>query len=464
VVRAVALLGAPVVGVLLARHTSIGVAVAVAFVYVPLVFLNLPLALVLWVPLTFMTGLSFPASGPAVIAVLLLAAWIGSWPTAWRARRAALERQRWLIVAIALFLLWNALSILWAQNSGAALETLVEWLQCAAIFIVVATTISDTRYARFILLAFVVGGVASVAIGVATTGIHATGEAASESAAEGRLTGGSSDPNYLGAGLVSSMIVALTLFSVYRRVLVRWALALAIVILMAGIVASESRGALLAALVAAVGALIVFKHRRLVVGAALTALVGLAAAWIAVDPAALNRLTNFSGTGTGRTELWKVAWRVGSSHPVAGVGLGNFAVQERHFVQLPGALKNVAMIVEQPHVVHDVYLQAFAETGIIGLALLGAIIVASLGTVLRAARGFDLAGRTDMATLARGVLLAQLSIFISLIFLSDGPDERFWVLYGVGAALAGVVPSASWVRSSRAPAPSVRGLQTSLQP
>ena len=40
------------------------------------------------------------------------------------------------------------------------------------------------------------------------------------------------------------------------------------------------------------------------------------------------------------------------------------------------------------------------------------------------------------------MMVAQVSIFVSLIFLTDGPDERFWVLFGVGAALGGLVPSA----------------------
>jgi O-antigen ligase len=449
VVRVVALLAAPVVGVLLARHTTTGVAVMVALVYFPIVFLNLPLALVLWVPLTFMTALSFPASGPAVISVLLLAAWIGTWPTAWAERRAVIESQRPLIITIVLFLVWSSISILWAKNSGAGLESIAEWLQAAGIFIVVATSIRDERYVRWMLVAFVIGGVVSVAIGVQSTGLHQVGEVANESAAEGRLTGGGTDPNYLGAGLVASTIVAMTLFAAYRQVILRSVLVGAIAILVAGIVASESRGALLASLAGAVSAFIVFKRGRLALGGALLLLIGLAAIWIAADPSALTRLTNFSGTGTGRTELWKIAWRVGNGHPVVGVGLGNFAVEAVHYVRLPGALTAVAMVVEEPHVVHDIYLQAFAETGIIGVALLAALVVIVLRGGITAAKAFDRLGETRLATLARGVMVAQVSIFVSLIFLTDGPDERFWVLFGVGAALGGLVPSEKQVSARR---------------
>ena len=448
-VRVVALLAAPVIGVLLARHTTTGVAVTAALVYVPIVFLNLPLALVLWAPLTFVSGLHFPASGPAVISVLLLAAWIGTWPATWAERRAVIESQRPLIIAIVLFLVWNSISILWAKSSGTGLESIVEWLQAAAIFIVVATSIRDERYVRWMLVAFVIGGVISVAVGVATTGLHQVGEVANESAAEGRLTGGGTDPNYLGAGLVASTIVAMTLFAAYRQAVLRGVLVGAMVILVAGVVASESRGALLAALAGAITAFIVFKRGRLALGAALLLLIGLAAIGIAADPSALARLTNFSGTGTGRTELWKIAWRVGNDNPVVGVGLGNFAVEAVHFVTRPGALTAVGAVVEEHRVVHNMYLQAFAETGIIGFAFLMAFVVIVLRGGLTAARAFDNLGETRLATLARGVMVAQVSIFISLIFLTDGPDERFWVLFGIGAALGGLVPGAQRVSARR---------------
>ena len=217
------------------------------------------------------------------------------------------------------------------------------------------------------LVAFVIGGVTSVAIGVATTGLHRIGEAANESAAEGRLTGGGTDPNYLGAGLVASTIVAMTLFAAYRRrspalgargrdrdprrrhrrERVPWRAA-----------RRARRGA--------IAAFIVFKRGRLGAGRRAALLIGLAAIWVAADPSALTRLTNFSGTGTGRTELWKIAWRVGDDNPMVGVGLGNFAVEAVHFVRAAGRAHRGRDGGEEPHVAHNMYLQAFAETGSIG--------------------------------------------------------------------------------------------------
>jgi O-antigen ligase len=436
------------VGVLLAARTSTGLAAVVALLYAPLIFFNLPLALTLWVPLTFMTSLHFAWSGPAVISVMLLAAWIGTLAATRTQRVAVLTQQRSVVAAIVLFLLWGALSVLWSTDNTRALEALLDWLVAAGVFLVVATTITNTRQVRFILLAFVIGGVASVIIGFATTGLHPSPSALTgASQAEGRLTGGSGDPNYLAAGLVASVVIATALLATTRRMITRTGLLFAIAILVAGVVASESRGALLASLGAALGALVLFKRRRLMVGGILATIAVLAGLWLAVDPTALNRLTNFNGGGTGRSDLWKVAWRVGTHHPIVGVGLENFVTQESQYVREPGTLTFVALIADKPHVVHNLYLQAFTETGAIGFVLLIGMAVGFLGSGIRAARRFDIRGQTDLATLSRAVVVAELSIFIALFFLSDGTDERFWVLFGAGAGLLGLAARGSSVAS-----------------
>ena len=430
------------VGVLLAARTSVGLAAVVALLYAPLVFFNLPLAIVLWVPLTFMTSLHFAWSGPAVISVMLLAAWIGTLGATRAQRGAVFSRQRYLLAAIVLFLLWGALSVMWSTDTARAFEALLDWLVATGVFVIVATTMTSPRQARLVLLAFVVGGVASAIVGFATTGLHPSPSALTgPSQAEGRLTGGSGDPNYLAAGLVASIVIASALFATTRKTPIRMGLLLAIAILVAGTVASESRGAMLASLGASIAALILFKRRRLMVGGVLATIAVLAGLWLATDPSAVHRLTNFNGGGTGRSDLWKVAWRVGTHNPIVGVGLDNFVTQEAQFVREPGVLTSVALIADKPHVVHNLYLQSFTETGVIGFVLLVGMAIGFLSSGVRAARRFDSSGQTDLATLSRAIVVAEIALFIALFFLSDGPDERWWVLFGAGAGLLGLAPT-----------------------
>jgi O-antigen ligase len=430
------------IGVLMAVSVGLGLAATVAVLYGPLIFLNLPLGLTLWTPLTFMESLNFPWSGPAVVSVLLLAAWLGTLPANRRARAAVLARQRWVVGSVVLFLLWSTLSLLWAENPGIALEGLVEWLIAASIFVVVATTISSPRHVRAMLWAFLLGAVASVLIGLITTGLKPSPSAIiSASQSEGRLSGGVSDPNYLAAGVVAAAVVAGALLATSRRAATRWVLAVSIAVLTLGEVASESRGGLLAAGGAALAALVLFKRRRLAVGAILAIIVSVAAAWFVADPAAWHRVTNFNGGGTGRSDLWKVAWRIGTHNPVVGVGLDNFVTQEARYVREPGVLTSVALIADKPHVVHNLYLEAFTETGVVGFVLLAIMMLGFLSCGVRAAKGFDARGQPELATLARAVAVAEFSICVALFFLSDGQDQRFWILFALGAALQGLVPS-----------------------
>jgi O-antigen ligase len=429
-------------GVLMAARIGAGLAVTVGLLYGPLIFLNLPLGLTLWTPLTFMQSLNFPWSGPAVVSVLLLAAWLGTLSANRHARAAVFARQRWVVGTIVLYLLWSTLSLLWASNTGIATEGLVEWLIAAGIFVVVATTVSNPRIARAMLWAFVFGGVASVLIGLATTGLNPSPSALSGASqeAEGRLTGGGADPNYLAAGLVATIVIAGALLATARQAATRWIAAIAILILIIGEVASESRGGLLASAGAAMAALVLFKRQRLAVGTILAIIVCVAGLWFVAVPSAWNRVSNFNGGGTGRSDLWKVAWRIGTHNPVVGVGLDNFVTQEAKYVREPGVLTSVALIADKPHFVHNLYLESFTELGIVGFTLLIVLVVSLLSSGIRAAKGFDALGQSDLATLARAIVIAEFSIFIALFFLSDGPDERFWVLFGLGAALLGLVP------------------------
>lgn len=428
----------------MAIRVSLGLAAVVALLYAPLIFLDLPLGLTLWTPLTFLESLELPWSGPAVISVLLLAAWIGTLSATRQARAAVFANQRWVLWSVVLYLLWITFSVLWSENTGLALEGVEEWLISAVVFVVVATTIANRRYVRAMLWAFVLGGAASVLVGLATTGLAPAPSAiVSSTQAEGRLlAGGVSDPNYLAAGVVAGAVLAGGLFVTSRRTGARVVLAVSIVILILGEVVSESRGGLLAAAGAALTALIVFKRQRLAVGSIIAIVVTVGALFLVAQPSAWQRISHFNGGGSGRTELWKVAWRVASEQPVIGVGLDNFVTQEAKYVRQPGVLTSVELIAEKPHVVHNQYLEAYTETGIVGFVLLISMMLAFLSCGARAAKVFDARGQPELATLARAVVVAEVSIYVALFFLSDGADQRFWILFGIGAAMLGLASQA----------------------
>jgi O-antigen ligase len=126
------------------------------------------------------------------------------------------------------------------------------------------------------------------------------------------------------------------------------------------------------------------------------------------------------------------------AHPIAGVGDNNFRAASAEFVRQPGQLEDVQLIVEQPHVVHNTYLQQLAETGIVGLGLLISFLIGCLRATWRAAKRFATIGDQAMAALGRSLLVAQIGVLSVSVFMSNGYDKRIWVLLALGPAMLAV--------------------------
>jgi O-antigen ligase len=150
-----------------------------------------------------------------------------------------------------------------------------------------------------------------------------------------------------------------------------------------------------------------------------------------------ERVTTF-GNGTGRTDIWTVAWRMIEDHPVNGVGVGNFRTTSIHYLLRPGAIQRDEFIVDRPQVTHNSYLHVLAELGIPGLVLFGGILTAGFVAALRAADAFRRRGDPYLETLARALVLALVALLVADFFASDQLNKELWLLLGLGAAMLGI--------------------------
>lgn len=430
-----ALGAAGLIGVGIAGSPPVGVAMLLVAGFVPLALLNLPLALATWIPLVFVMRLGLFSVAPLAGLMLLVLAWFGTLRRHNERIAALLALHARTFALAGALLLWLALSAAWAADADEALNSLWYWLAAAAVLVLTATAGASRERARLLAGAFVIGAILSVLVGLIGLDPQVP-DSALQTASEGRFTGGSADPNYLAAGLIPAVLLLSGL--VRRRVPVRnLALLAAAALLTLGLAATESRGGLIAAGVAVLGALAFFRGRRPYVVILVVALASVAAAWFSVSPEAWERVTTFDEGGNGRTDLWQVAWRMTADHPVAGVGLNNFVVEAKEYVRQPGSLEFVNLIAERPHVAHNTYLQFLAETGVIGLALFLALLGASLRAAWLSAQRFTDQHDHEMAALARATLVAVLAAGASSFFISNGDDWRLWVLLGLGPALLG---------------------------
>lgn len=435
-VGAAAFAVAVITGVLLVQQPKLGILVIGAIVFLPLAFLNPPLALAAWATSAFMT--SIPAFGQASnrALYLLFIVWFGTLFARDAALRARARRQIPMLGGLALFIAWVLLSLLWAPDPEGAMSFAVNYVLSAGVFLLVTTFVLEPKHARWLAGAYVAGTALSVLSGAATGGLStAATDLDTSSSVQGRLQGGVSDPNYLAAACVPAIMLAGGLAAKRGQPLVRFALIVAIAILAIGLAATESRGGLLAAGVVAVGALLFWRGRRLTVAVVIAVVVVAAMAWFTASPSSWERVTSAQDGGSGRTDIWQVAWRVVEAHPLDGVGLAQFPVVSQDFIREPGALSRADLIVDKHIVVHNAYLQLWAEVGAIGLTLFLLLALRSIFSGHRAAARFEQRGDLDTATLSRAVMLALVGALTASFFLSNIDDRRLWILIALGPAL-----------------------------
>jgi len=329
------------VGVGLAAHVPIGLALLVGPAYGLILFANLSLALVLWVPLVFLDSATALSAAGKAAGLLIALVWLGSLRSLPETAIAALRRHRLLLATLAALIAWLTFSLAWSTDPGRGLSDLWRWYVLAALFLVVLTTATTAQLARLILGAFIAGALASVVIGVLNGGLS--------NALNGgaRFAGIGGDPNVLAAGLLPATVLAAAFLPGARSPLARSMLIAAITLLVAGFLATASRGGFVAALATIFVALMVFSRRRAQVVAVAAVILGVAGVTLASSPQTRDRLTNYKDDN-GRADLRTVAWRMAQTDPVAGVGINNFEVHSPQYVREPGALTHVGLIVDEP--------------------------------------------------------------------------------------------------------------------
>lgn len=130
------------------------------------------------------------------------------------------------------------------------------------------------------------------------------------------------------------------------------------------------------------------------------------------------RLTNLSGN---RVNVWKSAARAGLEHPVGGLGAGSF----EFWWNRDGANR------EYLRDAHSIYLEAWAEGGVIGLVLLLVFLGGLLLAALQGRRALALRGDAE----SLGVHAGLVGVF-AVFLLQAGFD---WIWESTAVALLGFV-------------------------
>ena len=305
----------------------------------------------------------------------------------------------WLVVG---FLTWAGLSLLWAESASAGLAQMQTYLLVALLIPIVFTAVQSSRDVKAVAGAYVGGATIAAAYGLIATP-SASGAQGAVNATEqlNRIAGTVGDPNVLASVLLVGAILAFALATTQRRSpLLRLLVAGAGILCLAVLVLTFSRGGLIALGAAVLAAPLVSRHKAAIIATGLLVLVCVVAYIGALAPAGAREHIVANDGGSGRTDIWKIGWRMVEAKPVIGIGVGNFQSSSIHYQIRPGAATVRTDLADNPSVAHNSFLELLAETGIVGLSLFLGVVLTALAAAFGATRKFFASDRNDLAVIS----------------------------------------------------------------
>ncbi len=130
-----------------------------------------------------------------------------------------------------------------------------------------------------------------------------------------------------------------------------------------------------------------------------------------------------------RLIIWQDALRVWRTHPILGVGPGDFWAYDQHFTQLPRVVRNCS--VTGLCVAHNGYLQVLAEMGIVGLFFWLAAIAVIAYIALKLFR-------RSPVLMKRSGRIAEI-LGLNLAYDSEKRNDRMLGLIGLGLVCGSAV-------------------------
>jgi O-antigen ligase len=334
-----------------------------------------------------------------------------------RGRKFVFIDRRFTLLIVA-FLLLAFQSIAVARDLDTSLHVFGKLMKVIFTLLITTQFVNDRRQFRIFLIV--------IATAIATSNLLPLFVPVPEIYADPSLIGSQGVIRYRGLILEPNAIAFLQVFcipfymflaGIYRRpFFARWVLIGALIVSLAVIVLSFSRGSLIA--FALLFLLFLYMERRnkaiLVPGIILilTVISLVPPSYIVRVRSILEALSNPSIDYPMYTRLVtsKVALELGLRNPVTGVGMGNFLFHAPHYTSFP-------------LVVHNVPLLIFSEMGIMALGVFVAIIVVNM-KILR-----KLAGRRDdgeVSLLGRMLIIQQAAVLVNALILPALYDHAFW--------------------------------------
>ena len=418
--------------------TAIGVALGIALVLLVLASLTAGL-----VAFTLIAFLEYTLTGGPVLSLtkvagaVLAAAWLGRMAIA-RDEDTFLSAHPLATYALLALLGWGTLSVTWSEAPSETILDVTRYLQVMILFLIVYSAVRTRAQAAWVLGAFLLGAAVTAAYGLLS-------RPSADPAESARIASTVGDPNVLAAILVAALALALGAALALRSspALRGAALGIGFMCLISFIYTGSRGGVIALAAALVVSVLVAGRWKPQMFATALAVAAGAVLLFAAFAPQEIRERISETTAGEvrsneGRLTVWQVGLRMVEDQPVRGVGLGSFETSSIHYVLEPGALTRTDQVIDTPKVAHNIYLQALAEMGIVGLLLLLAVLGFPIACAVRAARNFERRGDRELEIMARALVVALAGILAADFFVSETFNKLLWLLLGLGPALLAI--------------------------
>lgn len=244
------------------------------------------------------------------------------------------------------------------------------------------------------------------------------------------------DPNDLSLALLFPLSFALTNISQGNKAQ-RTMSILFLIILVSGIIATQSRGGLLG-ITAAFFTLMLLRSRSIIIPSVIN---GIGLVILVIFAGISDRASGGSAeagideSAMGRLYAWEAAFRMAIANPFSGVGLENFYFN--YFFYSPHwDGKN--------HAVHSTWFQILGETGFIGFLLFICLLI---GTFMLSYRLLNRLGNHEMKPIAEGLWIGLITFCVSGTFLTQGTTWPLYILISLLIALDRLTSNVAPARS-----------------
>lgn len=339
---------------------------------------------------------------------------------------------------LVMFFIMICVSVLFSYWQSQSYSIATDYLKQIALFVLIVNLIKSLDRLKIFVGVF-----------VATCSYHGIAAVVDFTAGSGeRLTGISEpyfgDPNDLALSLVVVLPLAWWLSTVAQSQGMRFAIYGMILAMITGILASQSRGGLLALLAAFF--ILVSSQGRRILGPLVVVLAAAIVFAVAVLPSDVfdryRTITEYQKDESAMTRLaiWKAGLAMCIDHPLTGVGAGTFeSVYGQHYIDRKGA-GNIW------RAAHSSYVEIAAELGVMGIILFFAILSWAVLSLRRSRRLLNQPFKsisnstvelTKQLWMLNGALLSSVAGFIvGAAFLSRGYDMIFMIILSLIAVVS----------------------------